>query len=75
MSVSEDREQVVRETERRSGLSQALHDATHGFITGVQSLIRHSGRALLVLLVLGAVSACFAPAGGWRGAGSCGAAH
>ncbi len=39
----------------RSGISQAFHDAWRGFTSGVESLIAHSGRALLVLIVAAVV--------------------
>jgi hypothetical protein len=47
-----------------SSWSKAWHDAGHGFSSGVQSLIAHSGRALLVLIV--AVLLLLAGRGGWR---------
>jgi hypothetical protein len=40
-------------TKAPSGLSKAWDDAVHGFTSGVESLIAHSGRALLVLMVAG----------------------
>lgn len=36
----------------QSGLSKAWHQAKDGFVSGIESLIAHSGRALVVLLVL-----------------------
>ncbi len=39
-------------TSQRSGLSQALGDAKNGFVSGVEGLIRNSGRALLLVLCL-----------------------
>lgn len=39
-------------TQERSGLSKAWYDARHGFTSGVESLLAHSGRALLVLIVV-----------------------
>jgi hypothetical protein len=35
----------------QSGLSKSFDDAQHGFTSGVESLISHSGRGLLVLIV------------------------
>jgi hypothetical protein len=55
VSVSEKDDPVVRVAAHRNGLSQALHDAKDGFVTGIESIIRHSGRALLWLICLGAL--------------------
>ncbi len=52
VSVSEAGDPVVKAAEPRSGLSQAFRDAGNGFVTGVEGLIRHSGRAVLVLICL-----------------------
>jgi len=53
VSVSEEGDPVVKATDRpRSGLSQAFRDAGHGFIHGVEAIIRHSGRVLLLLICL-----------------------
>ena len=41
----------VLASDEPSGWSKAWDDAQHGFTSGVQSLIAHSGRTLLVLLV------------------------
>jgi hypothetical protein len=56
VSVSEKDDPVVRVQAQRGGLSQALHDAKDGFVTGVEGIVRHSGRALLWLLCLGGVA-------------------
>ncbi|MCU1692434.1 MAG: hypothetical protein JWM64_1525, partial [Frankiales bacterium] len=42
-----------------TGLSKALRDARDGFLNGVEALVRWSGPALLVLLVLGAAYGLF----------------
>jgi hypothetical protein len=41
--------------EPRSGWSKAWHDATDGFTGGLQSMLAHSGRVLLLLLVAAAL--------------------
>jgi hypothetical protein len=65
VSVSEADDPVVKVTQQpRSGLSQAFHDAWDGFVTGVEAIISHSGRALLWLLCLGLL--LIAARGGWR---------
>lgn len=65
VSVSEADDPVVKVTQQpRSGLSQAFHDAWDGFVTGVEAIISHSGRALLWLLSLGLL--LLAARGGWR---------
>jgi hypothetical protein len=48
----------------RTGWSKAWHDATHGFTSGVQSLVGASGRTLLVL-ICGAVLLLLGRSG-WR---------
>jgi len=53
LSVSEKEGERLIEGER-SGFAKAWHDAVDGFTSGVQALIAHSGRALLVLLVAAA---------------------
>ena len=53
VSVSEESDPVVRVAKERSGLAQALSDAKDGFVTGVEAIVRHSGRAVLWLLCLG----------------------
>ena len=53
VSVSEESDPVVRVAEERSGLAEALSDAKDGFVTGVEAIVRHSGRAVLWLLCLG----------------------
>jgi hypothetical protein len=64
VSVSEEGDPVVRAEKPQSGLSQAFHDAWDGFVTGVEAIIRHSGRALLLLLCL--VVALAIGRSGWR---------
>jgi hypothetical protein len=64
VSVSEEGDPVVKATKPRSGLSQAFIDAKDGFVTGVESLISHSGRALLWLLCIGVLVVFLR--GGWR---------
>jgi hypothetical protein len=57
VSVSEAGDPVVKATTKpRSGISQAWHNAIDGFVTGVEAIISHSGRALLWLLCIGAVA-------------------
>lgn len=50
VTVSEKEDDVLIASER-NGFSKAWHDAVDGFTSGVQALIAHSGRALLVLMV------------------------
>jgi hypothetical protein len=65
VSVSEEGDPVVKATTKpRSGISQAFHDAWDGFVTGVEAIISHSGRALLWLLSLGLL--LLVARGGWR---------
>jgi hypothetical protein len=64
VSVSEKDDPVVRVAAHRGGLSQALHDAKDGFVTGVESIVRHSGRALLWVMCL--VALAFLARGGWK---------
>ncbi|MCW2570581.1 MAG: hypothetical protein JWO88_639 [Frankiales bacterium] len=65
VSVSEEGDPVVKATTKpRSGISQAFHDAWDGFVTGVEAIISHSGRALLWLLSLGLL--LLIARGGWR---------
>ena len=64
VSVSEKDDPVVRVQADRGGLSQAAHDAKDGFVTGVEGIVRHSGRALLWLLCLGALA--LLARGSWR---------
>jgi hypothetical protein len=47
-----EKDSTVLKTAEPSGWSQAWTDARHGFTSGVEGLIRHSGRALLVLMLL-----------------------
>jgi hypothetical protein len=55
VSVSEEGDPVVRATKPQSGISQAFENAKDGFVSGVESIISHSGRALLWLLCIGAL--------------------
>jgi hypothetical protein len=65
VSVSEAGDPVVKATTKpRSGISQAFHDAWDGFVTGVESIIAHSGRVLLVLICVGIL--LLIARGGWR---------
>jgi hypothetical protein len=65
VSVSEEGDPVVKATTKpRSGISQAFHDAWDGFVTGVEAIIGHSGRALLWLLSLGLL--LLVARSGWR---------
>jgi hypothetical protein len=50
VSVAEEGSEVLR-TEEPGGFSQAWDDARDGFTSGVQAIIAHSGRVLLVLIV------------------------
>lgn len=50
VSVSEKVKVLAAET-KQGGLSRSWDRAKHGFTSGVESLIAHSGRALLVLIV------------------------
>jgi hypothetical protein len=53
VSVSEAGDPVVKATAKpRSGISQAFVNAKDGFVSGVEAIISHSGRALLWLLCL-----------------------
>jgi hypothetical protein len=57
VSVSEAGDPVVKATTKpRSGISQAFVNAKDGFVSGVESIISHSGRALLWLLCLAVVA-------------------
>ena len=64
VSVSEEGDPVVKATHQRSGISQAFENAKDGFVTGVESIISHSGRALLWLLSIAAL--LLLTRGGWR---------
>jgi hypothetical protein len=64
VSVSEEGDPVVRATKPQSGITQAFENAKDGFVSGVESIISHSGRALLWLLCIGAL-VLFARSG-WR---------
>lgn len=56
VSVSEEGDPVVKAAAKpRSGISQAFVNAKDGFVTGVEAIISHSGRALLWLLSIGLV--------------------
>ena len=52
VTVSESDDPVVRVSERRGGLSAALHDAKDGFVSGIEAIVRHSGRAMVWLLCI-----------------------
>jgi hypothetical protein len=54
----------IKVAETQSGLSKSWDRATHGFTSGVESLIAHSGRALL-LLIVGAIGLVILRLG-WR---------
>jgi hypothetical protein len=65
VSVSEAGDPIVKATQKpRSGLSQAFVDAKDGFVSGVESLIRHSGGFLLFVICLVLVLAI--GRSGWR---------
>lgn len=53
VSVTERADAVAKEAEPDTGLSKAFSDAWTGFTTGVEGLIRLSGRGVLLLLCLG----------------------
>jgi hypothetical protein len=63
VSVNQKASQVLVRSEQ-SGWSKAWHDSTHGFTSGIQSIVAHSGRALLVLLV--GIACVVLARGGWR---------
>lgn len=63
VTVSE-KPKAVKEASTPSGLSRSWDRATHGFTSGVESLIAHSGRALLALIV--AVVGLLVLRLGWR---------
>ena len=63
VTVSEDGDGTLVVTPR-SGLSQAWHDAVHGFTSGVEAIVARSGRAVVVLLCLGVL--LLALRFGWR---------
>ncbi|MDT7573498.1 MAG: hypothetical protein QOE05_3672 [Actinomycetota bacterium] len=57
VSVSEEGDPVVKATTKpRSGISQAFENAKDGFVSGVESIISHSGRAVLWLVCLAALA-------------------
>ena len=62
--VTEDDDPVVARAKPDDGLSKAFSDAWDGFASGIEGLIRHSGRALVVLLVVAAAWAVLRL--GWR---------
>lgn len=62
--VTEADDPEVTKADPDDGLSKAFSDAWHGFTSGIEGLIRHSGRALVVLLVLAAAWAVLRL--GWR---------
>jgi hypothetical protein len=45
----------VVSTPHQSGLSKAWHDSVHGFLSGIEGLIRVAGPLLFALLLLGAL--------------------
>ena len=58
VSVAQTGDPAVRAGDRPAGgLGQAFRDAGTGFVSGVEALVRHSGRAALLLLCLAAVAA------------------
>jgi hypothetical protein len=64
VTVTEDDDPAVARATTDDGLSKAFSDAWEGFTSGIEGLIRHSGRALVVLLVLAAGWAALRL--GWR---------
>ena len=54
VGVSEADDPEVRAEEPDTGLSKAFSDAGTGFTTGVEALVRLSGRGLLLVLLAGA---------------------
>ncbi|MCW2606283.1 MAG: hypothetical protein JWO60_976 [Frankiales bacterium] len=64
VSVTEADDAVAQAAEPDTGLSKAFRDAGTGFTTGVEALVRLSGRGLLVLLLLGLTLAVLRV--GWR---------
>jgi hypothetical protein len=64
VSVTEEDDPVVAQTERKDGLGKALSDSWDGFTSGVEALVRGSGRAVLVLLC--AAAALLVVRTGWR---------
>ena len=65
VSVSEEGDPVVKATsEPRSGIAQAVEDAKDGFVTGVEAIISHSGRAILWLFCIAVLALVLR--GGWR---------
>jgi hypothetical protein len=64
VSVTEADDPVVREQKPDDGLSKAFSDAGKGFTTGVEALIRLSGRGILLVLCL--ALAWFVLRIGWR---------
>lgn len=53
VSVTEKDDPAVKQEEPDTGLSKAFSDAWTGFTTGVEGLVRLSGRGVLLLLCLG----------------------
>ncbi|MEX2289591.1 MAG: DUF4349 domain-containing protein [Mycobacteriales bacterium] len=64
VSVTEADDPLVKGAQPDTGLSKAFADAWHGFTTGVEALIRLSGRAILLVLCLAV--AVVAVRLGWR---------
>lgn len=52
--VTEDDDPIVARAKPDEGIGKAFSDAWDGFTSGIEALIRHSGRALVVLLVVAA---------------------
>lgn len=65
VTVTEDDDPLLSKQEKPDdGIGRAFSDAWDGFTSGIEALIRHSGRALVVLLVLAAAGAVLRL--GWR---------
>lgn len=65
VTVTEDDDPLLSKQEKPDdGIGKAFSDAWDGFTSGIEGLIRHSGRALVVLLVVAAAWAALRL--GWR---------
>lgn len=65
VTVTEDDDPLLSKQEKPDdGIGKAFSDAWDGFTSGIEGLIRHSGRALVVLLVVAAAWAVLRL--GWR---------
>jgi chaperonin cofactor prefoldin len=64
VTVTEEDDPVVAQEQQRSGLGKAFADAWEGFTSGVEGLIRLSGRGVLLLLCLGVAALVLRL--GWR---------